>query len=255
MDLKAILDAVHDGDMPVDQAMEHLKTLPYGNLGFARVDHHRALRQGFPEVIFCAGKTPEQTAAIAADLVKAGQNVLGTRAGKEHFDAVHQVLPDAIYNECAHTITYVCHQPRQLGEVAVCTGGTADIPVAEEAAITLEALGCTPIRLYDIGIAGIHRLLDKLDVLRSAKVIVAVAGMEGALAGVIGGLVDRPVVAVPTSVGYGANFGGLSALLTMLNTCAAGIGIVNIDNGFGGGYLAAQISRLAADMQQKGKKE
>lgn len=252
MDLKTVLEAVRAGSLPVEQALKQLKTLPYDDLGFARVDHHRALRQGFPEVIFCAGKTPEQAAQIAQNLAHAGQNVLATRANTSHFAAIHTLLPDANYNEPARVITCLQTPPRPLGTVVVCTGGTADIPVAEEASATAEAFGCTVNRLYDVGVAGIHRLFDRLDVLRQANVVIAVAGMEGALAGVVGGLVDRPVIAVPTSVGYGANFGGLSALLTMLNTCAAGVGVVNIDNGFGAGYLAAQINRLAADSQQEG---
>lgn len=253
MELRALLEAVRDGSVPVTQAMEQLKTLPYDNLGFARVDHHRALRQGFPEVIFCAGKTPEQAAEIARNLADAGQNVLATRADETHFAAIRERLPDAVYNKAARIVSYMQTAPRPLGTIAVCTGGTADIPVAEEAAVTAEVFGCKVDRLYDVGVAGIHRLLDRLDILRNAQAVVAVAGMEGALAGVVGGLVDRPVIAVPTSVGYGANFGGLSALLTMLNTCAAGVGVVNIDNGFGAGYLAAQINRLAADACQKEK--
>lgn len=251
MELQSILEAVQAGTLPVEQALEQLKSLPYDDLGFARVDRHRALRQGFPEVIFCAGKTPEQAAAIAQNLAQAGQNVLATRAEPAHFAAIRALLPDAAYNRSARAVTCLQTPPRALGSVAVCTGGTADIPVAEEAAATAEAFGCRVSRLYDVGVAGIHRLFDKLDVLRRANAVIAVAGMEGALAGVVGGLVERPVIAVPTSVGYGANFGGLSALLTMLNTCAAGVGVVNIDNGFGAGYLAAQINRLAADMQKE----
>lgn len=251
MDIQAILEAVHTGSLPVDQALEQLKTLPYDDLGFARVDHHRALRQGFPEVIFCAGKTPEQAAQIALNLAQDGQNVLATRADAAHYAAIHALLPGAVYNKTARIVTCLRETPRPLGPIAVCTGGTADIPVAEEAAVTAETFGCTVSRLYDVGVAGIHRLFDQLDVLRQANAVIAVAGMEGALAGVVGGLVDRPVIAVPTSVGYGANFGGLSALLTMLNTCSAGVGVVNIDNGFGAGYLAAQINRLAADKQEE----
>lgn len=253
MNLQDILEAVRDGSVPVSQAMEQLKTMPYDDLGFARVDHHRALRQGFPEVIFCEGKTPEQAAKIAQNLAKNGQNVLATRAGAAHLEAVRALLPNVTYHETARIISCIQNAPRPLGPVAVCTGGTADIPVAEEAAVTAEAFGCAVNRLYDVGVAGIHRLFDQLDVLRKANAVIAVAGMEGALAGVVGGLVDRPVIAVPTSVGYGANFGGLSALLTMLNTCAAGVGVVNIDNGFGAGYLAAQINRLAMDAEQKGR--
>lgn len=245
MDVKAVLEAVKNGELSIDQAQEKLKTLPYDDMGFARVDHHRKLRTGFAEVIFCQGKTPEQAAAIAADLARDGDNVLGTRAAKEHFAAIKKVLPGAVYNEAARAVIYTQNPPEMIGTVAVCTAGTADIPVAEEAAVTAEAFGCGVSRIFDVGVAGIHRLFDRLDLIRGANVVIAVAGMEGALASVIGGLVERPVIAVPTSVGYGANFGGLSALLTMLNSCSAGVGVVNIDNGFGAGYLAGQINRLA----------
>jgi NCAIR mutase (PurE)-related protein len=246
MDIRGLLEQVRQGEMPVGEAMERLKTLPYENLGFARVDHHRQLRSGFPEVIFCQNKTPEQVAAIAADLARNGSNVLGTRADRRHFAAVREKLPQAEYHEQARVITLTVKAPAVIGSVAVCTAGTADIPVAEEAALTAEAFGCRVTRIYDVGVAGIHRLFDRLEEIRSANVVIAIAGMEGALASVIGGLVDRPVIGVPTSVGYGSNFGGLSALLTMLNSCSSGIGVVNIDNGFGAACLAAQINRLTA---------
>lgn len=251
MQLEELLSAVRDGTLPVRDALEQLKTLPYDNLGFARVDRHRALRQGFAETIFCPGKTPEQAARIAQDLADAGQNVLATRADASHAAAIRALLPAAEYHEPARCVTLLTHPPAPIGRIAVCTGGTADIPVAEEAAVVAETLGLAVTRLYDVGVAGIHRLLDALPALREVQAVIAVAGMEGALAGVVGGLVDRPVIAVPTSVGYGANFGGLSALLTMLNTCAAGVGVVNIDNGFGAAYLAAQICRLAADAKKE----
>lgn len=247
MDVRSLLENVKNGELPVDEAVEKLKTLPYENLGFARVDHHRALRQGFPEVIFCQGKTPEQAAQIAKNLADDGENVLASRATPAHFEAIRALLPGAVYHESARIVSFLPSKPERRGLVAVCTAGTADIPVAEEAAVTAEAFGCRVDRIFDVGVAGIHRLFDRLEQIRSANVVVAVAGMEGALAGVVGGLVDRPVVAVPTSVGYGSNFGGLSALLTMLNSCSAGIGVVNIDNGFGAGYLAAQINRLACE--------
>lgn len=255
MQLEELLSAVRDGTLPVSDALEQLKTLPYDNLGFARVDRHRALRQGFAETIFCPGKTPEQAARIAQDLADAGQNVLATRADAAHAAAIRALLPAAEYHEPARCVTLLIHPPAPIGRIAVCTGGTADIPVAEEAAVVAETLGLTVTRLYDVGVAGIHRLLDALPALREVQAVIAVAGMEGALAGVVGGLVDRPVIAVPTSVGYGANFGGLSALLTMLNTCAAGVGVVNIDNGFGAAYLAAQICRLAADAKKESPAE
>lgn len=247
MDVDTLLEKVRSGEISVAQAAEQLKTLPYENLGFARVDHHRKLRQGFPEVIFCQGKTPEQAAAIAQSLARSEGSVLASRAAPAHFEAIRALLPDAVYHKEARIVTVQRRPLAPKGRVAVCTGGTADIPVAEEAAVTAEMFGCRVDRIFDVGVAGIHRLFDRLPLIRQANAVVAVAGMEGALAGVVGGLVDRPVIAVPTSVGYGSNFGGLSALLTMLNSCSAGIGVVNIDNGFGAGYLAAQINRLAAE--------
>ena len=251
MDVKALLEDVKSGALPIGEALEKLKGLPYENLGFARVDHHRQLRQGFPEVIFCQGKTPEQAALIAQNLAKDGGNVLASRADEAHFAAIRALLPAAEYHGAARMVTVTNRPLEKRGLVAVCTGGTADIPVAEEAALTAEAFGCQVDRIFDVGVAGIHRLFDRLEQIRAANAVVAVAGMEGALAGVIGGLVDRPVIAVPTSVGYGSNFGGLSALLTMLNSCSAGIGVVNIDNGFGAGYLAAQINRLGCEKSGK----
>ena len=247
MDIQALLNDVKNGALSVADAAEKLKTLPYENLGFARVDHHRQLRQGFPEVIFCQGKTPEQAAAIAESIAGSEGGVLASRADQTHFDAIRKRLPDAVYHDAARIVTVERRPLPRRGRVAVCTAGTADIPVAEEAAVTAEMFGCRVDRIFDVGVAGIHRLFDRLPLIRRANVVVTVAGMEGALAGVVGGLVDRPVIAVPTSVGYGSNFGGLSALLTMLNSCSAGIGVVNIDNGFGAGYLAAQINRLAPD--------
>jgi len=253
MDVKAILESVSSGTTTVEAALETLKSLPYDDMGFARVDNHRELRTGFPEVIFCQGKTPKQAALIAEKLALGGGNVLATRAAYEHFEAISAKLPDAIYNEAARAVTLTQKKLEITGTVAVCTAGTADIPVAEEAALTAEAFGCEVSRIFDVGVAGIHRLFDRLDLIRSANVVIAVAGMEGALASVIGGLVDRPVIAVPTSIGYGSNFGGLSALLTMLNSCSAGIGVVNIDNGFGAGCLAGQINRLCHDTQKGDK--
>ena len=247
MDIQALLNDVKDGVLSVTDAAEKLKTLPYEDLGFARVDHHRQLRQGFPEVIFCQGKTPEQAARIAQSIVGSEGGVLASRADKAHYEAIRALLPDAVYHDTARIVTVERRPLPRRGRVAVCTAGTADIPVAEEAAITAEMFGCRVDRIFDVGVAGIHRLFDRLPLIRQANVVVTVAGMEGALAGVVGGLVDRPVIAVPTSVGYGSNFGGLSALLTMLNSCSAGIGVVNIDNGFGAGYLAAQINRLVPD--------
>lgn len=247
MKTQELLEAVRDGVVSVEQAMEQLKTLPYENLGYARLDHHRELRTGFPEVIFSQGKTVEQTASIFEKLYQRSGLVLATRASREQADAVIEKVPQAQFHPAARAIT-VGMKPEieRVGLVAVCTGGTADIPVAEEAAITAEMCGARVERIFDIGVSGLHRMISALPEIRRATAIVAVAGMEGALASVLAGQLDRPVIAVPTSVGYGANFGGLSALLTMINSCATGIAVVNIDNGFGGGYMAAQINRQSA---------
>lgn len=225
--------------------MESLRLLPYEDIGFAKIDHHRALRDCLPEVVLGEGKTPEQAAEIAARLAERADRVLVTRADRACFDAVHAAVTDATYHETARAITVDRrNEPRQPG-VAVLCGGTADLPVAEEAAITADLMGSDIQRVYDVGVAGIHRLLDHLDVLTDARALVVVAGMEGALPSVVSGLVAVPVIAVPTSVGYGASFGGIAPLLTMLNSCAAGVSVVNIDNGFGAGYIAALINRLA----------
>ncbi len=244
MDVNQLLNAVKDGTISIEEAEMELKQLPYEDLGFAKLDHHRSLRSGFPEVIFCQGKTCEQVKKIFERFVKADAKVLATRASKEQYEAVSSLFPEAVYLETPRLITYALNNLKKIGKVAVCTAGTSDIPVAEEAACVAEFFGAVVERFYDVGVAGIHRLLSVIPQIREANVVVAIAGMEGALASVIGGLVDKPVIAVPTSVGYGANFGGVSALLTMLNSCAEGISVVNIDNGFGAGYLAAQINRL-----------
>ena len=245
MKTEDLLRAVQEGSCTVEDAMEQLKTLPYENMGYARLDHHRALRTGFPEVIFSQGKTVAHMAEIFQHLYQRSGTVLATRTSGEQYQAVRALVPQAEYNEMARTVTVgMKPESERPGLIAVCTGGTADIPVAEEAAVTAEMCGARVLRVYDIGVSGLHRLLSALLEIRHANAIVAVAGMEGALASVLAGQVDKPVIAVPTSVGYGANFGGLSALLTMVNSCAAGISVVNIDNGFGGGYQAAQINRL-----------
>lgn len=229
--------------MSVDDALDRLRDLPYEDLGFAAVDHHRAIRTGFPEVILGHGKTPEQIAAIAERLAAHNDRVLVTRASPEAYRLVRERLPDAVYNASARAITLDRGKgPRRPG-VVVCCAGTADLPVAEEAAVTAELMGSAVDRMYDVGVAGIHRLLDKVERLRAANAVVVAAGMEGALPSVVAGLVASPVIAVPTSVGYGASFGGLAPLLAMLNACAAGVAAVNIDNGFGAGYLAAVINR------------
>lgn len=243
--LKEILEKVAAGEVLPDHALEKLKTLPYEDLGFANIDEHRNLRTGYPEAIFCQGKTPAQVAAIVEKMMRHNHNIMATRATAEVFDEVKKVAPNAIYHETARIIA-VGPQEKVISDhyIAVVTAGTSDIPVAEEAAITAEIIGNRVERVYDVGVAGIHRLFSRMEKIREASVVIVVAGMEGALASVVGGLVDKPVVAVPTSVGYGANFGGIAALLTMLNSCATGVGVVNIDNGFGAGYLASNINKL-----------
>jgi NCAIR mutase (PurE)-related protein len=236
---------VRSGSLPIEEAVLKLKAAPFEDIGFAKVDLHRSLRQGVAEVIYGAGKTPEQIIGIVDTLSKNGQDtILITRLESEAAESIKEVFA-LTYHAAAKTGTIgPLPQPGGLGKIVVATGGTSDIPVAEEAALTAEALGNEVTRLYDVGVAGLHRLLAHLDNIMSASVVIAIAGMEGALASVIGGLVDCPVIAVPTSVGYGASFGGLSALLSMLNSCASGVSVVNIDNGFGAGYLASMINHM-----------
>lgn len=247
MDLHKLLEQVKNNEIDIAQAEELLKKLPYEDLGFAKLDHHRRLRSGFGEVIFCQGKSIEHLKDIYLRFYERDTNVLGTRASSEQYEEVKKVLPDVEYDPISRILSVKKIQKEKTGCVVVCTGGTSDIPVAEEAAQTAEFFGSNVIRIYDVGVAGIHRLLSKLDEMHQANCIIAVAGMEGALGSVVTGLVDKPVIAVPTSVGYGANFGGLSALLTMLNSCAEGMAVVNIDNGFGAGYMATQINRLRVE--------
>jgi len=238
-----ILNGVKNGDFSPEDALLKLRLQPYENLGYARVDHHRELRQGIAEVIYGEGKTPEQISGIAAAMLDKNQKtILITRLSAESAEAIGE--KHALkYHELARVgIIGKMPEPGGIGKIVVATGGTTDLPVAEEAALTAEALGNEVVRLYDVGVAGLHRLLSKLDIIMQAQAIVAVAGMEGALPSVVGGLVDCPVIAVPASIGYGASFGGLSALLTMLNSCASGVCVMNIDNGFGGGYLASMIN-------------
>lgn len=244
--LKELLTAVKNGEIEIDAALTALRDLPFADLGYARVDHHRSLRKGFPEVVYCEGKELGQIEGIVRELIKSGENILLTRAGEDVYHALeNQGLPVKYCRE-ARLVIVERHAPaKSEGVILVITAGTADIPVAEEAALTAEFLGNTVERLYDVGVAGVHRLLAYRELLEKARVIIVAAGMEGALASVVSGLVDKPVIAVPTSVGYGASFGGLAALLAMLNSCASGIGVVNIDNGFGAGCLAASINRLA----------
>ena len=247
-DIRAILDDVQAQRLTPEQAhrrvLQFLRQAPFEDLGFARVDHHRSLRQGFPEVVFGAGKTPDQIAAIAERIVAAGHSLLVTRTDARAFDTVKQKVPDATFHELARTITRPRQCPPGKGIVAVVAAGTADLPVAEEAAVTADIMGNRIDRVYDVGVAGLHRLLAEHQRLMEARVIIVVAGMEGALPSVVGGLVDVPVIAVPTSVGYGANFGGLSALLGMLNSCASWVSVVNIDNGFGAAAIASSINHL-----------
>jgi len=246
--LRALFDAVRAGTLdPAEaerQAVDGLRLDPLENLGFARVDHHRADRQGFPEVIFGQGKTPSQIAGIARAIVERGHSLLVTRTDTTAYDAVAKVVPDARFHEQARIIERRTHVPRGQGVVLIAAAGTSDIPVAEEAAISAEVMGNDVDRLYDVGVAGLHRLLSERHRLEAARVVIAVAGMEGALASVVGGLVRVPVVAVPTSVGYGASFGGIAALLAMLNSCASGVSVVNIDNGFGAAAIASSINHL-----------
>lgn len=249
MDIHNLLEQVRSSQISIAQAEEILKKLPYEDLGYAKLDHHRSLRSGFGEVVFCQGKATEHLVNIFKSFYEHDTNVLGTRASVEQYEQVRQVLPMVEYDPLSRILSIRKNVEKKVGCVAVCTGGTSDIPVAEEAAQTAEFFGSNVIRIFDVGVAGIHRLLSKVEDIRKANCIIAVAGMEGALGGVVAGLVDKPVIAVPTSIGYGANFGGLSALLTMLNSCAEGLAVVNIDNGFGAGYLATQINRLGVNDQ------
>jgi pyridinium-3,5-biscarboxylic acid mononucleotide synthase len=244
VEIERLLKDVWERKVAPEEAFARLKTLPYEDLGFARIDHHRALRRGFPEIVFGAGKTPSQITQILDRIAARGQNVLVTRASVEAFDEVQRAHADARYEPVARCITLSRREVAPLpGRAAVVCAGTSDLPVAEEAAVTLQFLGATIDKVYDAGVAGLHRLLERLPQIREADVVVAAAGMEGALPSVVAGLVEVPVIAVPTSVGYGASFQGLAALLGMLSACASGIGVVNIDNGFGAGYLAALILR------------
>ncbi|MHC1745408.1 MAG: nickel pincer cofactor biosynthesis protein LarB [Syntrophobacteraceae bacterium] len=244
--LRELLEQIRQQEVSVDEALNSLRRLPYENLGFARIDHHRSLRTGVPEVIFCQRKTVEQVQAIVRGLAETHTNVMATWAGPELFEAIKQVTPHCEYHALARVVVINPKPVDGIGKVIVVSAGTSDISVAEEAAVTAEILGSTVQRIYDVGVAGIHRLLDVADDLFTANVIVVVAGMEGALASVVGGLAPCPVIGVPTSVGYGASFGGVAALLSMLNSCASGVSVVNIDNGFGAGYQAALINRIAA---------
>ena len=242
--LRTLLEEVKGGEIAVDDALQSLRTLPFEDLGFSKIDHHRQLRTGFPEVIFCQGKTVEHVKQISERILAAGHPLLATRATPDMYEAVKAIQPAARYNDLGRTITVSKSEEEGTPGILVVSAGTSDLPVAEEAAETALMMGNAPERLYDVGVAGLHRLISNHEKLLTARVIIVIAGMEGALPSVVGGLVDCPVIAVPTSIGYGASFGGLAALLGMLNSCASGVTVVNIDNGFGAGYSASLINRL-----------
>lgn len=245
METKEILEKVRSGEISVDTAEKFFRQKPFEDLGFAKLDTHREIRTGFGEVVFCSGKRDAHLKQIFQKLAEKEGNVLGTRASREQFELIRTLCPDAVYDPLARLVKVIRKPVKLRGSVAVCTAGTADIPVAEEAAQTAEFFGSKVNRVYDVGVSGLHRLLASLDPIQEANCVIAVAGMEGALPSVLGGLVSNPVIAVPTSIGYGASLQGIAALLTMLNSCANGIAVVNIDNGYGAGYMATQINRLA----------
>jgi hypothetical protein len=244
METRELLEQVKRGEISVDEAEKYFRKQPFEEMGYAKLDSHREIRSGFPEVVYCSGKPDEYLTSIYEKLYHLHGEVFGTRASQHQYELVQEFIPEITYDPVSHILKFEKAEKTRVGKIAVCTAGTADIPVAEEAAQTAEFFGSQVERIYDVGVSGIHRLLSRLDVIQEANCVVAVAGMEGALASVIGGLVSRPVIAVPTSVGYGASMHGLSALLTMINSCANGIAVVNIDNGYGAGYIATQINKL-----------
>ena len=244
MEAREILEQVKTGNMSVEEAEKYFRRQPFEELGYAKLDTHREIRSGFPEVVYCSGKPDAYLLSIYKRLFEETGEVFGTRAQERQYELVREVLPQVTYDKVSRILKVEKEGKRRCGKIAVCTAGTAEIPVAEEAAHTAEYFGSFVERIYDVGESGLHSLLSRLDVIQEANCVVAVAGMEGALASVLGGLVSRPVIAVPTSVGYGASMHGLSALLTMINSCANGIAVVNIDNGYGAGYIATQINRL-----------
>ena len=245
MDTRELLENIKNGTISIEEGERILRRQPFEDLGYAKLDTHRKMRSGFPEVIFCSGKADPFLVEIFGRLLEEEGEAFGTRASEHQYELLREKFPQVQYDTVSRIIKVEKPGKKRIGRIAVCTAGTADIPVAEEASQTAEYFGSNVDRIYDVGVAGIHRLLAHLDVVQEANCIVAVAGMEGALASVLGGLVDKPVIAVPTSVGYGASMGGLSALLTMINSCANGIAVVNIDNGYGAGYIATQINRMA----------
>lgn len=250
METREILEKVKQGEITIEEAEKYFKREPFEEMGYAKLDMHREVRSGFPEVIFCSGKADEHLVQIVKKLYEKNGEVFGTRASAHQYEVLRESFPQIQYDSLSHILKIEGQKREQKGLIAVCTAGTADIPVAEEAAQTAEYFGSRVERIYDVGVSGIHRLLSRIEVIQEANCIVAVAGMEGALASVLGGLVDKPVIGVPTSVGYGASFHGLSALLTMINSCANGIATVNIDNGYGAGYISTQINRLAIETEK-----
>ncbi len=245
MQSRAILAILQLRELSIDEAEAFFKSKPFKDLGYANLDMHRKVRSGFPEVIYCEGKPDSYITSIYEKLLSEDGRVFGTRATKEQYELIKKSIPDIEYDPISRILKVDHSNGEKIGRIAVCCAGTADVPVAEEASQTAEYFGSRVDRIYDVGVSGLHRILSKVEAIQSANCVIAIAGMEGALASVIGGLVSNPVIAVPTSVGYGASFGGLSALLTMINSCANGIAVVNIDNGFGAGYMATQINRLA----------
>lgn len=251
MDTRDILEKFKKGEISLEETEQYFRRAPFDEMGYAKLDTHRKIRSGFPEVIFCSGKADEHLLPIVRRSYEENGEVFGTRATKEQYEMLREEFPQIQYDPISRIIRIEKEKKEGIGLIAVCTAGTADIPVAEEAAQTAEYFGAKVERIYDVGVAGIHRLFSRLELIQNANCVVAVAGMEGALASVIGGLVDKPVIAVPTSVGYGASMNGISALLTMINSCANGIATVNIDNGYGAGYIATQINRMGAKGEKK----
>ncbi len=245
METREILEGIKAGSISVEEAEAYFKAEPFAEMGFAKLDTHRKIRTGFPEVIFCERKPDDFLVSIYQKMVEEDGKAFGTRASAHQYEIIKEVIPDISYDPVARILKVERVPVQKEGLIAVCTAGTADVPVAEEAAQTAEYFGARVERIYDVGVSGLHRLLSRVEIIQKANVVVVVAGMEGALASVLGGMVSNPVIAVPTSVGYGASFHGLSALLTMINTCANGVATVNIDNGYGAGYMATQINRLA----------
>lgn len=246
MDTREVLERFKQGELSIEETESFFRRAPFEEMGYAKLDMHRKIRSGFPEVIFCSRKADEHLLPIVERLYEANGEVFGTRASQHQYEMLKEHFPQIQYDPISHIIKIEKERKEGIGLIAVCTAGTADISVAEEAAQTAEYFGAKVQRIYDVGVAGIHRLFSRLDVIQQANCVIAVAGMEGALASVLGGLVDKPVIAVPTSVGYGASMNGISALLTMINSCANGIATVNIDNGYGAGYIATQINRMGA---------